>query len=394
MAKKKKEKKHHPRAGGQDIRESDDGEVSLRGIGKSYRRGSQTINAVGGIDLDIRRGEFLSLLGPEGAGKSTILRLIAGLEKPDTGVIMIGGSDATEDPPEKRRIPMVFQDLALFPHMTVYQNIAYGLRYQKLAAETEKATVESALNRVGLRHCARMHPQDLTPGEKQRLALARAIVPRPRIVLLDEPFFLLDTRMRRQLAFEIKRLQLSLGITMVYGTSSVGEALALSDRIAFLDGGRIVQTGTGEDLYRQPVSRIVADYIGYSNKIEAAAGKVRNKARIFSAPGKTLAIPEYCLRLRGFGALREGMETALYTKGENIVPAAAGRTGLPARVTGRFFHGPYSIIGLDVNGFELHMWQTSSSKLPEIGGKISVAFKKDSVIVFEASSGADDERNI
>jgi ABC-type Fe3+/spermidine/putrescine transport system ATPase subunit len=362
-----------------------DYEIFFEAVCKQYPRGTGRITALDSLSLGVRRGEFLSLLGPEGAGKSSILRLIAGFERPETGNVYIDGQVVNSIPPEERKIPMVFQDLALFPHLNVHQNIAYGLQFAGLEKEAEKVTIESALTRVNLQGQGNRYPEDLSPGEKQRAALARALVLKPRIILLDEPFLLLDARMRFRLAYEIKRLQLSLGITMIYGTSNAAEALSLSDRIAFLGCGRVLQLGSPEDLYYRPETREAADFVGESNTVEGLVGKIKDKSHVFLAGNNKLEIPQSAILLRRIKNLKEGMQVRLYFKPEHLIP---GKTpgGIRGRVTGKSFCGPFTGYTVDFQGFTFRMARPSLAAVLKLGTELTLTFKKDSVIVFDAAS--------
>ncbi|HTN24141.1 MAG TPA: ATP-binding cassette domain-containing protein, partial [Solirubrobacteraceae bacterium] len=219
-------------------------DVRLEAIVKRYG----DVAAVDGIDLDISRGEFFTLLGPSGSGKTTCLRLIAGFERPDAGRVLLGGRDVTALPPAERDVNTVFQDYALFPHMTVAANVAYGLRVKRVARGEREARVADALAMVRLEGFGGRRPSQLSGGQRQRVALARALVNRPRVLLLDEPLGALDLKLRQQLQVELKRIQQDVGITFVYVTHDQEEALTMSDRIAVVDGGRIVQIGAPREV--------------------------------------------------------------------------------------------------------------------------------------------------
>jgi spermidine/putrescine transport system ATP-binding protein len=221
--------------------------------------------AVDGVSLDIRAGEFFSLLGPSGCGKTTTLRMIGGFELPTSGRILLRGRDISMDPPDKRPVNMVFQHYALFPHLDVGDNIAFGLRRRKVDKREIGARVAEALALVHLEGYERRRPSQLSGGQQQRVALARALVNRPTVLLLDEPLGALDLKLRRQLQIELKRIQTEVGITFVYVTHDQEEALTMSDRIAVMHGGRVEQVGRPEELYERPASRFVADFIGTTN---------------------------------------------------------------------------------------------------------------------------------
>ena len=221
--------------------------------------------AVDAISLDIQIGEFFALLGPSGCGKTTTLRMIGGFELPTGGRIELRGRDVTHDPPERRPVNMVFQSYALFPHLSVFDNVAFGLRRRKVPDAETRRRVGETLELVRLTGYDRRGPGELSGGQQQRVALARALVCEPTVLLLDEPLGALDLKLRRQLQVELKRVQVEVGITFVYVTHDQEEALALSDRIAVMNGGHIEQLGTPEELYDRPQTRFVADFIGTTN---------------------------------------------------------------------------------------------------------------------------------
>jgi spermidine/putrescine transport system ATP-binding protein len=232
------------------------------------------VAAVDGVTLDIHAGEFFSLLGPSGCGKTTTLRMIGGFELPTAGRILLGAKDITMEPPERRPVNMVFQSYALFPHLTVFENIAFGLRRRNTPDAEVKARVGEALELVHLAGYDRRKPDQMSGGQQQRVALARALVNRPQVLLLDEPLGALDLKLRRELQVELKRVQLEVGITFIYVTHDQEEALALSDRIAVMNGGRVEQLGTPEELYDQPRSRFVAGFIGTTNLLEGVVERI------------------------------------------------------------------------------------------------------------------------
>jgi putative spermidine/putrescine transport system ATP-binding protein len=224
--------------------------------------------AVAGIDLEIRAGEFFTMLGPSGSGKTTTLRMIAGFEEPTAGTIELGGVDVAGLPPYERAVNTVFQDYALFPHMSVADNVAYGLKVAKVDKAERGRRRDEALEMVRLPGYGDRKPAELSGGQRQRVALARAIVNRPRVLLLDEPLGALDLKLREQMQTELKSIQGDVGITFVYVTHDQDEALTMSDRIAVFNEGRIEQIATPEDLYEHPVNEFVADFVGVSNVLE------------------------------------------------------------------------------------------------------------------------------
>jgi putative spermidine/putrescine transport system ATP-binding protein len=238
--------------------------VHVSGLRKRYG----DVVALAGVDLVIGAGEFFTLLGPSGSGKTTLLRLIAGFERPDAGRIELGGSDVTRVPPYARNVNTVFQDYALFPHMTVAQNIEYGLRVRRVPRADRRDKVDRALEMVRLSGLGDRRPAQLSGGQRQRVALARAIVNEPQVLLLDEPLGALDFKLRQEMQIELQHVQREVGITFVYVTHDQEEALAMSDRIAVLSNGRIEQIGTPLEVYERPQTDFVAGFIGISNLIE------------------------------------------------------------------------------------------------------------------------------
>jgi putative spermidine/putrescine transport system ATP-binding protein len=226
------------------------------------------VAAVDGISVDIAKGEFFTLLGPSGSGKTTTLRLIAGFELPDEGRVELGGVDVTKRPPYARDVNTVFQDYALFPHMSVQDNIEYGLKIKKVDKAERRERAKNALEMVSLSGYGTRKPAQLSGGQRQRVALARAIVNRPRILLLDEPLGALDLKLRQGMQVELKRIQGEVGITFIYVTHDQEEALTMSDRIAVFDQGKIVQVGAPAEVYERPATEFVAGFVGVSNMLE------------------------------------------------------------------------------------------------------------------------------
>jgi putative spermidine/putrescine transport system ATP-binding protein len=241
-------------------------DVDVRAVGVVKRFGE--VAAVDGVELEVRRGEFFSLLGPSGSGKTTMLRLIAGFELPDEGRIELGGRDVTKMPPFDRDVNTVFQDYALFPHMTVAQNVAYGLKIRKVPRRERGERVGEALEMVRLAGYGDRKPSQLSGGQRQRVALARAIVNRPQVLLLDEPLGALDLKLRQEMEIELKRIQGEVGITFIYVTHDQEEALTMSDRLAVFNRGRIEQVGAPAEVYERPATEFVAGFVGTSNVLE------------------------------------------------------------------------------------------------------------------------------
>ncbi|WP_201545287.1 spermidine/putrescine ABC transporter ATP-binding protein PotA [Psychrobacter sp. H7-1] len=247
--------------------------LQIRGLNKAY----DDTQILKSIDLDIYDGEFLTLLGPSGCGKTTLLRLIGGFEMPDTGSMQLDGVDITHLPAEKRPINTVFQQYALFPHMNVYDNIAYGLKLKKVPKAEIDTRVKEALKMVQLEHTINRRPQDLSGGQQQRIAIARAVVNRPKMLLLDEPLSALDAKMRVQMQSELKRLQRELGITFVFVTHDQEEALSMSDRIAIMKAGEFQQIDSPIRIYETPANLFTANFIGETNLFKARVLEVADK---------------------------------------------------------------------------------------------------------------------
>jgi putative spermidine/putrescine transport system ATP-binding protein len=249
-----------------DNEAADAARVDVRLVDLTRRFGDVT--AVDSVSLDIARGEFFTLLGPSGSGKTTTLRLIAGFELPDAGRVELAGSDVTRRPPHARDVNTVFQDYALFPHMSVRENVEYGLRIKKVPRDERRARADEALAMVRLGDYGTRKPAQLSGGQRQRVALARAIVNRPQVLLLDEPLGALDLKLRQEMQVELKRIQGEVGITFVYVTHDQEEALTMSDRLAVFSAGRIEQVGTPADVYEHPANEFVAGFVGVSNVVE------------------------------------------------------------------------------------------------------------------------------
>jgi putative spermidine/putrescine transport system ATP-binding protein len=274
--------------------------IELRGLRKTF----SSVVAVDHLDLDIADGEFFAMLGPSGSGKTTVLRMIAGFEQPTAGTIRLGGVDATQQPPFRRDVNTVFQDYALFPHMNVEQNVAYGLRVRRVPRAERTRRVGEALELVQLGGFGQRRPGQLSGGQRQRVALARALVNRPRVLLLDEPLGALDLKLREQMQLELKAIQREVGITFVFVTHDQDEALTLCDRLAVFNNGRVEQVGPAAEVYDEPSSEFVANFVGTSNLVSGDAARqildrdgtfaVRpERVRVSAAPAETdgVAVP-------------------------------------------------------------------------------------------------------
>ena len=256
--------------------------LKVQGVRKNYG----PVVAVAGIDLVVDEGEFFTLLGPSGSGKTTLLRLIAGFERPDAGRIELGGRDVTSVPPHLRDTNTVFQDYALFPHMSVAENIAYGLRVKHVSRQERAKRVQRALDMVRLTGLGGRRPNQLSGGQRQRVALARAVVNEPEVLLLDEPLGALDLKLRQEMQIELKQIQKEVGITFVYVTHDQEEALTMSDRVAVMSNGQIEQVGSPVEVYERPATEFVAGFIGISNVL------VRDGVRFVVRPEKIRMLSE------------------------------------------------------------------------------------------------------
>ncbi len=299
--------------------------VELRSVSKRFG----DFVAVDRVDLSIRAGEFLTLLGPSGCGKTTLLRMISGFEQPTEGAVFLAGQDVTRLPPFRRDVNQVFQSYALFPHLSVWDNVAFGLKMKRVAAGEMRRRVQQAMEMVSLAGFEQRMPHELSGGQKQRVALARALVCEPKVLLLDEPLAALDAKLRRAMQVELKRLQSRLGITFVFVTHDQEEALVMSDRIAVINRGRIEQIGTVSDVYHRPQSSFVADFLGSANLLELCVELDDGVfARLKHASGAQLSIPSQsfetgasvlaCIRPEKIHVSAERVEA------ENMIEASVG----------------------------------------------------------------------
>ncbi|MEU6949705.1 ABC transporter ATP-binding protein [Streptomyces sp. NPDC046316] len=305
------------------------GDVRLTGISKTY--GSFT--AVHPLDLTIPQGSFFALLGASGCGKTTTLRMIAGLEEPTGGTVFLGDKDVTDLPPYKRPVNTVFQSYALFPHMDIYENIAFGLRRRGI--KSVKKQVDDMLELVQLGDKARHKPHQLSGGQQQRVAVARALINHPQVLLLDEPLGALDLKLRRQMQLELKRIQTEVGITFVHVTHDQEEAMTMADQVAVMNGGRVEQLGAPADLYENPRTTFVANFLGTSNLIEAEVVETGGSDLVVTAGGGKLQLPA----ARCSATVRTGGKVLVGVRPEKISLAHADDAGKIAdgrnKVTGR-----------------------------------------------------------
>jgi spermidine/putrescine transport system ATP-binding protein len=295
------------------ILHASDPDLVLEGVSKVYG----DVIAVDMISLEVERGQFYSLLGPSGCGKTTTLRLVAGFERADAGRIVLAGEDITDTPPNRRRVNTVFQHYALFPHLSVEGNIVYGLKQKKLGRAEVTARLDEALKTVRLEELRTRYPRELSGGQQQRVALARALINKPAVLLLDEPLAALDLKLRKAMQQELKKLQEHVGITFLYVTHDQEEALTLSDRIAVMNKGHLLQEGTPSEIYERPKTRFVADFIGQTNFIEGAVEAVDAAATTVRAQSGVL------LRCAPTKIVEGGREVVVSIRPESVAPADA-----------------------------------------------------------------------
>jgi spermidine/putrescine transport system ATP-binding protein len=310
--------------------------IEIRGVDKIFGQDNQGYKALDAITLDICDKEFFTLLGPSGCGKTTLLRMLAGFETPTHGHIYIHGRDVVTLPPRARKVNMVFQNYALFPHLTVAQNVAFGLEMLDWKRPEIEARVAKMLALVRLEQFCDRKPAQLSGGQQQRVALARALAPQPEVLLLDEPLSALDLKLRKEMQSELKRLQRETNITFILVTHDQEEALAMSDRLAVMSGGRVLQTGTPEDIYARPASRFVADFIGEANLIPGAA---LGRGGVFAVRPERITLgPNMETPARLSGTVREITFLGADTLFEIAVPHAGENLNLRARLRGAAPH--------------------------------------------------------
>jgi iron(III) transport system ATP-binding protein len=264
---------------------------NVRKVFTDPERPDRAVTAVDGVSLEVREGELVTFLGPSGCGKTTALRIVAGFEHPTSGRVFIGGQEVTHLPPHVRNTAMVFQSYAIFPHLTVAQNVAFGLEMRGIPKREIPAKVQGILEMVELAGLEHRAPEQLSGGQQQRVALARAIITEPRVLLFDEPLSNLDAKLREQMRGEVRRLQQRLGITSIYVTHDQAEAMALSDRIVVMEAGRVQQEGSPLDVYARPANRFVADFIGRVNFLEGRVASVGSGGLTMDVRGRRLVVP-------------------------------------------------------------------------------------------------------
>ena len=340
--------------------------IRLTGISMEYD-GEAVLHS---IDLDINDGEFVTLLGPSGCGKTTTLRIIGGFETPVSGDVYFEGKRINDLPPHKRKVNTIFQKYALFPHLNVFENVAFGLRIQKLPEAEIRQRIFDMLELVNLRGYERRNINALSGGQQQRVAIARALVCRPRLLLLDEPLGALDLRLRKDMQVELKRLQQQLGITFLYVTHAQEEALSMSDRVVVMDKGLIQQIGTPEDIYNEPKNAFVADFIGESNIIDG----IMLRDRLVEFCGRKFD----CLD-SGFGA-NEPVDVVIRPEDIDIIPYRPGL--IKGTVSNITFKGVHYEFIVDVDGFK---WLVQSTDYQELGSTVGFVIESDAIHIMKKS---------
>lgn len=346
-------------------------EIEIAGLSKVFGQGASAFHALTDITLTIRTGEFFTLLGPSGCGKTTLLRLIAGFESPTAGSLRINGEEVAGKGPNQRPVNTVFQNYALFPHMTVAQNIGFGLKMLGRPRAEVAATTAEMLALVRMEAMAERKPAEISGGQQQRVALARALAPRPRVLLLDEPLSALDLKLRKEMQSELKRLQAETGITFVFVTHDQEEALTMSDRIAVMKSGRILQLGTPHDIYHAPADRFVADFIGDTNFLTLKVAQVTEDGVLLALPGGGRAparLPE------GFAPAPGAAVTAIVRPEQAVMGPVEG-ADLRAEVESSVFFGTDTHLHLrlaDGQGFVLRRQNTGDARVPEAGTSVGV----------------------
>ena len=360
--------------------------IELQGLNKSFPGG---VKAVDDVSLTIKEGEFLTMLGPSGCGKTTTLRIIGGFEFPDSGRVILDGDDITDQPPYRRPLNMMFQDFALFPHMTVEQNIGYGLKLGGSNRAEVSEAVATSLKTIELVDKANNRPHELSIGQRQRVALARALVRRPKVLLLDEPMSALDAKLRETMQVELKHLHKKLGLTFIMVTHDQTESLVMSDRIMVMDRGRIVQVGSPTELYDQPSTPYVANFLGTSNMMLAKVSEVSGDTVVAQSGSNSI-------RAKGSGKNPSvGGQVMLSIRPEKIrmltggAAAPDGFNVISGTFREHFFHGGSAQIAFDIGGdkpFVVHHQLDSAaaqSQLPVPGSEVQLTVDPASVTLFE-----------
>jgi iron(III) transport system ATP-binding protein len=357
--------------------------ITIQGLTKSFSTGDDAPAAVSDLNLDIKDNQFITLLGPSGCGKTTTLRMIAGYIVPDAGTIYVNNrlvsSPGNVVPPDQRGMGMVFQNYAVWPHKTVYENIVFGLKLRKLPAATIKKRLGDVVELVNLTGLEQRYPNELSGGQQQRVALARSLVVEPEILLLDEPLSNLDAKLREQMRVELKRLQRRTGITFVYVTHDQAEALALSDHVAVIHGGRLQQYGTPQEVYAQPANRVVADFMGLVNLVPAKVTAVRDgMGTVEAAGGLRLEVP----LANGIKA-GDGVEVSIRPENIRLGPVTAA--GARGTISDRTFLGNISEYYANLDSGPALRVQTHPAQVFAVGDAVAIEIDATQCSVFRSN---------
>ena len=346
--------------------------ISFENVNKFY----EDTHVLKNINFEIEKGKFYTLLGPSGCGKTTILRIIAGFTDVSNGKVTLNGADVTNLPPNKRKVNTVFQDYALFPHMNVFENIAFGLRLKKTPENIIKEKVADALKMVQLSGYENREISQMSGGQQQRVAIARALVNEPEVLLLDEPLSALDLKLRTDMQYELRELQQRLGITFIFVTHDQEEALAMSDEIFVMSKGEVVQSGTPVDIYDEPINRFVADFIGESNIVDG----VMKEDYLVEFVGKEFECAD--------AGMRPNEKVEIVIRPEDLTLTSIENGKLTVEVDTQLFRGVhYEIICYDENGNE---WMIHSTRKAEVGSKVGLYFEPQDIHVMRFGESEED----
>ena len=346
--------------------------ISFENVNKFY----EDTHVLKNINFEIEKGKFYTLLGPSGCGKTTILRIIAGFTDVSNGKVTLNGADVTKLPPNKRKVNTVFQDYALFPHMNVFENIAFGLRLKKTPENIIKEKVADALKMVQLSGYENREISQMSGGQQQRVAIARALVNEPEVLLLDEPLSALDLKLRTDMQYELRELQQRLGITFIFVTHDQEEALAMSDEIFVMSKGEVIQSGTPVDIYDEPINRFVADFIGESNIVDG----VMKEDYLVEFVGKEFECAD--------AGMRPNEKVEIVIRPEDLTLTSIEKGKLTVEVDTQLFRGVhYEIICYDENGNE---WMIHSTRKAEVGSKVGLYFEPHDIHVMRFGESEED----
>ncbi|HEY8363536.1 MAG TPA: ABC transporter ATP-binding protein [Tissierellaceae bacterium] len=356
--------------------------VILRNVTKEFKghNNEGIVRAVDNISLTINPGEFVTLLGPSGCGKTTTLRMIAGFETPTSGDIILGDENINNLPPNKRDIAMVFQSYALFPHYNVYENIAYGLRIHKMDPKLIDQKVSNIIDLVGLKGLEKRNPSQLSGGQQQRVALARALVMEPGVLLFDEPLSNLDAKLRVYMRKEIRKIQKELGLTSIYVTHDQAEAMSLSDRVIIMNKGKIEQIGTPQEIYQQPATEFIADFIGAANFVDGIIKGIEGNYNIVEMLSNIVRVP-----IKGENKFKVGEKVRAVIRPEAINVGEEGK--FSGRITLSTFMGSTQEYYVDVDKYSLfvEVSNPSARRIYEVGDNVKLDIQEESIHLIKLS---------